>query len=73
MALNEAAGVGAPSVGFVFRILFDRWSYLISLKDFFDSCGFTLFADEHGIIYESHPHSVVGRAARTPTASERER
>ena len=37
----------------------DRWSYIISLKNLFDSCGFTLFTDEHRVIYESHPVQVA--------------
>jgi hypothetical protein len=31
------------------------WSYVLSLKDLLDPCGFTLFSDEHGVIYEAYP------------------
>jgi hypothetical protein len=57
-ALSELPGFASVPVGFVPRLLFDRWYYVIKLSDFFDPCGFTLFLDEHGVIYESHPRSV---------------
>jgi hypothetical protein len=44
-------------VGFVPRLVFDRWSYIISVKDVLDPCGFALFSDEHGLIYEAHPNA----------------
>jgi hypothetical protein len=48
---------GAPTapVGFVPRLVFDRWGYLIIVKDLFDSCGFALNSDEHGVVYEARP------------------
>lgn len=51
----EATGNTSVPFGFVARLTFDRWSYLISLKDVFDPCGFTLFADHDNVIYEAHP------------------
>lgn len=60
--LSEAVAVGAPPVGFVPTLLFDRWSYIVKLSDLFDPCGFTLFADATGKIYEAHPRP----AATTP-------
>ena len=60
--LSEAPGLDRVPVGFLPRLVFDRWGYLISLKDFFDPCGFTLFSDERGVIYESHPSAIGGSA-----------
>jgi hypothetical protein len=42
-------------VGFVPRLVLDQWGYLLSVKDLFDPCGFTLFSDEQGRIYTAHP------------------
>ena len=64
--LNEASGIDRTPVGFLPRLLFDRWAYLISLKDFFDPCGFTLFSDERGVIYEAYPMAISG-SVQPPT------
>jgi hypothetical protein len=63
--LSEAPGLDRAPVGFLPRLVFDRWGYLISLQDFFDPCGFTLFSDERGVIYESHPSAISGSAKPT--------
>jgi hypothetical protein len=52
--LNELLNVPNAPVGFVPKLLVDRWSYLVSLKDYLDVCGFALFSDERGVIYEAH-------------------
>ena len=65
MPLNEASGIDRTPVGFLPRLLFDRWAYLISLKDFFDPCAFTLFSDERGVIYEAYPTAI--RESAEPT------
>ena len=61
-------------VGFIPKLLFDQWSYVVSLKDYFDACGFALFSDERGVIYEAHPRAVArpqsGEAAGESTASK---
>jgi len=55
----EVGGVlSEVPVGFVPRLVFDQWGYVLSVKDLFDPCGFTLFSDEHGRIYEAHPTRV---------------
>ena len=51
--LNELTNVPSTPVGFVPKLLIDRWSYIVSLKDYFDVCGFALFSDERGVIYEA--------------------
>jgi len=52
--------------GFLPRLLFDRWPYLIGLKDFVDPCGFILFSDERGVIYEAYP-TIISESAEPPT------
>jgi hypothetical protein len=58
-------------VGFVPRLVFNQWNYVISMKDLFDPCGFSLFSDEHGVIYEAHAR-VVARSSSLPAAQVRE-
>ena len=70
--LSEAVAVGAPPVGFVPTLLFDRWSYIVRLSDLFDPCGFTLFADATGKIYEAHPRPAT-TAPPPPTGAGNER
>lgn len=67
LPLIEASGIDRTPVGFLPRLLFDRWAYLISLKDFFDPCGFTLFSDERGVIYEAYPTATTGSAPAIQT------
>ena len=55
VGLSELAGLPSVPVGFVPKLLSDRWSYVIVLKDFFDPCGFTLLSDDLGTVYEAHP------------------
>ena len=52
--LNELTNMPSAPVGFVPKLIVDRWSYIVSLKDYFDVCGFALFSDERGVIYEAH-------------------
>jgi hypothetical protein len=54
VSLSESGAPTAP-VGFVPRLVFDRWGYLIVVKDLFDVCGFALISDEHGVVYEGRP------------------
>ena len=58
--LHELSGLGSPPVGFVPRLVLDQWSYLVRLIDVFDPCGFALFLDDQGVIYEAHPQAVRG-------------
>ena len=73
VTLNEATGLERIPVGFVPRLIFDQWGYLISLKDIFDVCGFALFSDEHGVIYESQRQVSGGTVDRRPAPVETER
>jgi hypothetical protein len=72
LSLTEIGSARTVPLGFVPRLVVDRWSYIISLKDLFDSCGFTLFTDEHGVIYQSHPAQVAPREAPPHTDDDRE-
>lgn len=62
--LSERGAPTAP-LGFVPRLVFDRWGYSIIVKDLFDSCGFALISDEHGIVYEARP---IARPPHPPPA-----
>ena len=53
--LEASRVLSAVPVGFVPRLVLDQWGYLLSVKDLFDPCGFTLFSDEQGRIYTAHP------------------
>ena len=64
-SLSELSGLPSVPVGFVPKLLFDQWSYVISLKDFFDPCEFAFFSDDRGMVYEAYP-----QAPRTPTSQE---
>ena len=55
VALGDIQGLPSTPVGFIPKLLHDQWSYIVSLKDYFDACGFALFSDERGVIYQSHP------------------
>lgn len=68
VALTDAVALARVPLGFVPRLTFDRWSYVLSLKDLFDPCGFALFSDQDGQIYEGRP---VARSGETgPPAPE---
>jgi hypothetical protein len=61
--LDKLSGVPSVPVGFVAKLLLDQWSYVLSLKDFFDPCGRALFSDERGIVYEAYPHSPANQTS----------
>ena len=63
VALGDIRDLPSTPVGFIPKLLHDQWSYIVSLKDYFDACGFALFSDERGVIYQSHPRP-------SPTATD---
>jgi hypothetical protein len=67
-ALDKLSGVPSVPVGFIPKLLFEQWSYALSLKDYFDPCGRAFFSDERGIIYEAYPHSPVNQISGGLTA-----
>jgi hypothetical protein len=69
VALDDIQGLPSTPVGFIPKLLYDQWSYIVRLKDYFDACGFALFSDERGVIYQSHPRPV--RSATTGDASKK--
>jgi hypothetical protein len=71
VVLSESGAPTAP-VGFVPRLVFDRWGYLLIVKDLFDPCGFALISDEHGVVYEARPMASgrVGPPADSSTTDE---
>jgi hypothetical protein len=44
----------------------DQWTYAIALKDLFDACGFALFSDEQGVVYEAVRRPIQAVAPRPP-------
>jgi hypothetical protein len=66
VALADTGVLSDAPVGFVPRLVFDRWGYLLSVKDLFDPCGFAVFSDEFGIVYEALPtrHTANGSSQR---------
>lgn len=58
--LNELPNAPAAPVGFVPKLLFDRWSYIVVLKDYFNACGCAVVSDERGVIYEAHLVTPIG-------------
>jgi hypothetical protein len=53
--LAEVATAASAPVGFVPRMTVGEWSYVLSVQDLFDPCGFSLFSDQEGKIYEARP------------------
>ena len=51
--LNDLPGLVSAPVGFVPRLVLDQWRYMVRLTDLFDPCGFALFLDDQGVIYEA--------------------
>lgn len=80
VALADAVPAGEVPLGFVPRLTVDRWSYAISVKDLFDPCGFAVFSDQDGRVYEGRPAALparavegdAGAAAAVPPAGTRE-
>jgi hypothetical protein len=59
-SLHELRNLPALPVGFVPKLLADQYSYVVSIKDLFDSCGFALFIDDHGVVYVGQPWATAG-------------
>jgi hypothetical protein len=53
--LAEVVPLDRVPIGFVPRLIADRWSYALTLKDLFDACGYTVFTDQDGVVYEAYP------------------
>ena len=54
LGLSEVGTSDLP-VGFVPRLVSDRWTYVITVSDLFDRCGFTLVSDERGVVFQAQP------------------
>jgi hypothetical protein len=55
LPLHELRDLPPLPVGFVPKVVADQWSYVVSVKDLFDSCGAAMFSDERGVVYRAHP------------------
>lgn len=60
---SELAGLGGVPAGFVLQHAAAGNSYLFSLKDQQDPCGYTLYSDHAGVTYEAAP---LPAGARVP-------
>jgi hypothetical protein len=72
-ALHELRNLPALPVGFVPRLLADQYSYVVSLKDLFDSCGLALFIDDRGIVYLGQPLATAGANSHREVAAPERR
>jgi len=63
-SLTEIRGTALAPTGFVPRVVYDQWGYVVSVKDALDPCGFALFGDENGVVYEGRP-APDGTGSRT--------
>ena len=66
LPLHELPNLPAAPLGFIPRLIAGQWSYAISLKDLFDACGFALFSDEQGTVYEAVPRRIHAVPPRPP-------
>jgi hypothetical protein len=51
--LIETKTIGGPPVGFQMRLTTDGAEYVFWMKDTLDPCGFAIFSDENGVIYQA--------------------
>ena|SRR5207245_8162170 len=58
--LGQLTGIPAPA-GFKLSLVNDNKSYLLAAKDIQDPCGFALFSDDTGLIYEAQALRARGR------------
>jgi hypothetical protein len=59
-SLHELRNLPALPVGFVPKLLADQYSYVVSIKDLFDSCGLALLIDDRGAVYVGQPWATPG-------------
>jgi hypothetical protein len=58
-------------LGFVPRIVVDQFGYIVKLTDALDACGFAIFSDERGVVFEAHPTALQPRAELSSAPSEK--
>lgn len=69
LPLHELRDLPDVPLGFVPRLVANQWSYAVWMKDLFDACGFTLFADDYGVVYDAVPRRHSLRTAAAPSES----
>lgn len=57
-------------LGFVSRLVLDQFGYVIRVVDALDPCGFALFSDERGVVFEAHPTAVQRTAPEAGPPSQ---
>jgi hypothetical protein len=69
-SLAEIRQSTTAPLGFVPRLVIDQFGYMIKVTDALDSCGFTLFSDEHGVVFEAQPTTVERKPSRSGLPTE---
>jgi hypothetical protein len=54
-SLAEVRQSTTAPLGFVPRLVVDQFGYMIKVTDALDPCGFALFSDERGVVFEALP------------------
>src|SRR5690349_12300450 len=68
-SLSDVRGSAVAPTGFVPRLVFDQWGYVISVKDALDPCGFALFGDDNSVVYEGRPAPAAAPADKPASAT----
>ncbi len=58
ISLQDLRGLPDLPVGFVPKLMADRWSYMISVTDLLDACGFALVSDDREVIHVAYPRRI---------------
>jgi hypothetical protein len=66
--LHELRDLPEVPMGFVPRLVVDQWTYAVWMKDLFDVCGFVMFSDEFGVVYDARPRR--DESSPAPASSE---
>jgi hypothetical protein len=57
-SLGEIKPAGNAPLGFVPRLILNPFGYAIKVVDTLDPCGFAVFSDERGVVFEAHPTAI---------------
>lgn len=68
-SLAEVRQSANAPLGFVPRLVVDRFGYMVKVIDMFDPCQFALFSDERGVVYEAQT-TTLRTSPRTEQPSE---
>ena len=66
-SLGEIRQAASAPLGFVPRLVADQFGYIIKVVDALDPCGFALFSDERGVVFEAQPSTLAVSAPSLPS------